>query len=66
MTPRTETVVVSSLLTDPPPVITGLVAESLIRSLHLVDPDYADTEASGYVESLADFTTLISQPGRTR
>ncbi|MFD5875649.1 hypothetical protein [Streptomyces sp. NPDC060322] len=66
MTPRTETVVVSTLLSDPPPVITGLVAESLIRSLHLGDPDYEDTVAAGYVESFEDFTIRISKPGRTR
>ncbi|MDX3328844.1 hypothetical protein PV405_29990 [Streptomyces sp. ME02-6979-3A] len=58
MTPRTETVVVSTLLSDPPPpVVTGPVAESLVRALHLVDRprdvkaerDYADSVAAGYV-----------------
>ncbi|MGH3585034.1 MAG: hypothetical protein ACRDQ0_01820 [Pseudonocardia sp.] len=64
MTPRTETVVVSTLLSDPPPVITGVVAESLIRSLHLVDPDYQDTVAAGYVESLDEFEARISKENR--
>ncbi|MFJ8871042.1 hypothetical protein ACIRD6_35485 [Streptomyces sp. NPDC102473] len=67
MTPRTETVAISHLLCDDaPPVITGPVAESLIRSLRLIDPDFQDTEASGYVESLEAYTIRISQPGRTR
>ncbi|MFJ3084650.1 hypothetical protein ACIPJG_33540 [Streptomyces halstedii] len=61
MTPRTETVVVSHLLSDPPPTITGPVATSILRSLHLVDPDYADTVASGYVESLEEFAARISK-----
>ena len=58
MTPRTETVAVSHLLCDDaPPVITGPVAEALVRSLHLVDRprdmkaerDYADSVTAGYV-----------------
>ena len=58
MTPRTVTVAMSHLLCDDaPPVITGPVAESLIRSLRLIDRprdlkaerDYADSEASGYI-----------------
>ncbi|MFJ3089106.1 hypothetical protein [Streptomyces sp. NPDC086838] len=58
MTPRTETVAITHLLCDDaPPVITGPVAESLIRSLHLMDRprdlraerNYADSVASGYV-----------------
>jgi hypothetical protein len=54
MTARTETVV-SVLLSDPPPV---LVAPALLRGLGLVarpvDPDVADTEASGYLERDVD------------
>ncbi|MFH8867094.1 hypothetical protein [Streptomyces griseus] len=57
MTPRTETVAVSHLLcNDAPPVITGAVADTLVRSLHLDRPrdlkaerDYADSVSSGYV-----------------
>ncbi|WP_329616407.1 hypothetical protein OG209_05500 [Streptomyces sp. NBC_01383] len=63
MTPRTETAVVSHLLSDPPPVITGLVATSIVRSLHLVDLDYQDTVDAGYVESLDEFAARISKAG---
>ncbi|MCX4605413.1 hypothetical protein OG402_33650 [Streptomyces anulatus] len=55
MTPRTETVAVSHYLCDSP-VITGPVADTLVRSLHLDRPrdlkaerDYADSVTSGYV-----------------
>ncbi|MFD3638274.1 hypothetical protein [Streptomyces griseus] len=55
MTPRTETVAVSHYLVDTP-VITGPVADTLVRSLRLDRPrdlkterDYADSVASGYV-----------------
>ncbi|MFE0692841.1 hypothetical protein [Streptomyces sp. NPDC058869] len=55
MTPRTETVAVSHYLCDTP-VITGPVANTLVRSLHLDRPrdlkaerDYADSVAAGYV-----------------
>ncbi|MFE7535264.1 hypothetical protein ACFU67_13440 [Streptomyces rhizosphaericola] len=55
MTPRTETVTVSHYLCDTP-VITGPVANTLVRSLHLDRPrdlnaerDYADSVTSGYV-----------------
>lgn len=54
MTPRTETVVVSTLLSDPPPVITGPVATSIVRSLGL-DPNYADSHARGFVETLDEY-----------
>ena len=64
MTPRTETVVVSTLLSDPPPVITGLVAHSIVRTLRLVDPDYQDTVDSGYVETLEEFAVRISKEGK--
>jgi len=64
MTPRTETVAMSHLLCDDaPPVITGPVAESLIRSLRLIDPNYADTVDAGYVESLEAYTIRISKEG---
>ncbi|MET4670750.1 hypothetical protein [Streptomyces sp. PvR018] len=57
MTPRTETVAVSHLLCDDaPPVITGAVADTLVRSLRLDRPrdlnaerNYADSVTSGYV-----------------
>lgn len=58
MTPRTETVAVSHLLCDDaPPVITGPVADTLVRSLKLTDRprdlkaerDYADSKARGFV-----------------
>ncbi|MDQ0694295.1 hypothetical protein [Streptomyces sp. W4I9-2] len=57
MTPRTETVTVSHYLCDTPPVITGEVAGSIVRSLKLTDRrrdlkaerDYADSVTSGYV-----------------
>lgn len=57
MTPRTETVAVSHLLCDDaPPLITGVVADTLVRSLRLDRPrdlnaerDYADSVTSGYV-----------------
>lgn len=57
MTPRTETVAVSHLLCDDaPPVITGPVANTLVRSLRLDRPrdlkaerDYADSKACGFV-----------------
>lgn len=58
---RTEAVV-SALLSDPPPTITGPVAQSLVRALDL-DPGYADTVAAGYVESLDEFTLRISKEG---
>ncbi|XCM28934.1 hypothetical protein ABXI76_05615 [Streptomyces parvus] len=55
MTPRTETVAVSHYLCDTP-VITGPVADTLVRSLHLDRPrdlkaerDYAATEDEGYI-----------------
>ncbi|MCQ1575457.1 hypothetical protein [Streptomyces parvus] len=55
MTPRTETVAVSHYLCDTP-VITGPVANTLVRSLHLDRPrdlkaeqNYADSVAAGYV-----------------
>lgn len=55
MTPRTETVTVSHYLCDTP-VITGAVADTLVRSLRLDRPrdlkaerDYADSVTSGYV-----------------
>ncbi|WP_089117055.1 hypothetical protein [Streptomyces sp. SS07] len=55
MTPRTETVAVSHYLCDTP-VITGPVADTLVRSLHLDRPrdlnaerNYADSVAAGYV-----------------
>ncbi|MFF8297688.1 hypothetical protein ACF07M_20140 [Streptomyces globisporus] len=55
MTPRTETVTVSHYLCDTP-VITGPVADTLVRSLQLDRPrdlkaerDYADSVTSGYV-----------------
>lgn len=55
MTPRTETVAVSHYLCDSP-VITGPVADTLVRSLRLDRPrdlkaerDYADTVTAGYV-----------------
>ncbi|WP_030917484.1 hypothetical protein [Streptomyces sp. NRRL B-24720] len=54
MTPRTETVIVSTLLSDPPPVITGPVAQSIVRALGL-DPNYADSLARGFVETLDQF-----------
>ena len=60
MTPRTETVVLSSILSDPPPTITGPVAESVIRSLRLRDPDYEATVAAGYVEPLEKFEARIT------
>ncbi|RPK56150.1 hypothetical protein EES43_24220 [Streptomyces sp. ADI96-02] len=63
MTPRTETVTVSHYLCDTPPVITGAVAESLVRSLRLVDPDYQDTVGAGYVETLEEFAIRISRGG---
>lgn len=62
MTPRTETVTVSHLLSDAPPLITGPIAQSLIRSLNL-DPDYKATVDAGYVESLEDFALRISKDG---
>ncbi|MFF0055607.1 hypothetical protein ACFYRI_14580 [Streptomyces microflavus] len=58
MTPRTETVTVSHLLCDDaPPVITGPVAATLVRSLNLInrprdlkaERDYQDSVTSGYV-----------------
>lgn len=55
MTPRTETVTVSHYLCDTP-VITGEVADTLVRSLRLDRPrdlkaerDYAATEDEGYI-----------------
>lgn len=55
MTPRTETVAVSHYLCDTP-VITGPVADTLVRSLRLDRPrdlkaerDYAATEDEGYI-----------------
>lgn len=64
MTPRTETVAVSHLLCDDaPPLITGAVANTLVRSLRLVDPDYQDTVAAGYVETLEEFAIRISKDG---
>ncbi|MFD5208477.1 hypothetical protein ACFWNF_16305 [Streptomyces anulatus] len=54
MTPRTETAAVSHYLVDTP-VITGPVADTLVRSLHLrprdlkAERDYADSVTSGYV-----------------
>ncbi|MFI1525433.1 hypothetical protein [Streptomyces griseus] len=55
MTPRTETVAVAHYLVDTP-VITGPVADTLVRSLHLDRPrdlnaerDYRDSVAAGYV-----------------
>ncbi|MFE3487508.1 hypothetical protein [Streptomyces griseus] len=55
MTTRTETVAVSHYLCDTP-VITGPVANTLVRSLHLDRPrdlkaerDYRDSVAAGYV-----------------
>ncbi|MEU0098184.1 hypothetical protein [Streptomyces sp. NPDC006267] len=61
MTPRTETVTVSHYLCDTPPLITGPVANTIIRSLRLDRPrdlkaerDYADTVTSGYVTLPAD------------
>ncbi|WP_406325869.1 hypothetical protein OG784_13055 [Streptomyces sp. NBC_01617] len=62
MTPRTETVVVSTLLSDPPPVITGPIATALVRSLDL-DPNYADSVACGFVETLEEFAARISKAG---
>jgi hypothetical protein len=58
MTPRTETVIVSTLLSDPPPVITGPVAQSIVRSLGL-DLDYADSLARGFVETREQFAARI-------
>lgn len=57
--PTVETVVLSELLSDLPkaaPAVTAKVAGPLLRALGLVeplpaDPDFADTEASGYVET---------------
>ncbi|NEB42339.1 hypothetical protein [Streptomyces sp. SID14515] len=63
MTPRTETVTVSHLLCDAPPVITGEVANTLVRSLRLVDRDYQDTVDAGYVETLEEFAIRISKDG---
>lgn len=70
MTPRTQTAVISSLLSDPPPVVTGPVAESLVRSLHLVDRprdlkverNYADSVASGYVSLPAGYSIPAPEP----
>ncbi|WP_405461512.1 hypothetical protein OG786_29055 [Streptomyces sp. NBC_00101] len=58
MTPRTETVVVSTLLTNPPARITGPVATPLIRSLGL-DRDYEDTVAAGYVDTLDEYAARM-------
>ncbi|MEU0355699.1 hypothetical protein [Streptomyces cyaneofuscatus] len=63
MTPRTETVTVSHLLCDAPPLITGPVATSIVRSLNLVDRDYQDTVDAGYVETLEEFAIRISKGG---
>lgn len=69
MTPRTETVAVSHLLCDAPPVITGAVAVSLVRSLRLDRPrdlkaerDYADTETEGYISLPAGYSIRKPDP----
>lgn len=68
MTPRTETVAVSHYLCDTP-VITGPVANTLIRSLRLDRPrdlnaerDYADSVTSGYVTLPAGFSIPGPEP----
>ncbi|MFJ7525201.1 hypothetical protein ACIQ1S_09760 [Streptomyces griseus] len=60
MTPRTETVAVAHYLAVSP-VITGPVADTLVRSLHLDRPrdlkaerDYRDSVAAGYITLPAD------------
>jgi hypothetical protein len=58
VTPRTETVVVSTLLTNPPARITGPVATALIRSLRL-DRDYEDTVAAEYTEPLDEYVARM-------
>ncbi|MFE7237257.1 hypothetical protein [Streptomyces sp. NPDC057580] len=63
MTPRTDIVTVSHLLSDPPPVITGPVATSIVRSLRLIDPNYQATVDAGYVETLDEYTLRISKAG---
>ncbi|MEI5032484.1 hypothetical protein RB201_04595 [Streptomyces sp. S1A(2023)] len=62
MTPRTETVAVSHYLCDTA-VITGPVADTLVRSLELTRPrdlkaerDYADSVTSGYVTLPAGYS----------
>lgn len=69
MTPRTETVAVSHYLCDTP-VITGPVADTLVRSLRLDRPrdlkaerDYQDTADTGYLETLEEFAIRISKDG---
>ncbi|MGW3825722.1 hypothetical protein ACWEAF_26300 [Streptomyces sp. NPDC005071] len=62
MTARTATVVVSTLLSDPPPVITGPVAQSIVRALNL-DPNYVDSLARGFVETLEEFAARIKKAG---
>ncbi|MER7806115.1 hypothetical protein [Streptomyces sp900116325] len=62
MTARTETVIVSTLLSDPPPVITGPVAQSIVRALDL-DPNYADSLARGFVETREEFAARIKTAG---
>lgn len=70
MTPRTETVAVSHLLCDDTPVITGPVADTLVRPLRLDRPrdlnaerDYQDTADTGYLETLEEFAIRISKDG---
>ncbi|WP_405506468.1 hypothetical protein OG323_06480 [Streptomyces cyaneofuscatus] len=69
MTPRTETVAVSHYLCDTPPVITGSVATSIVRSLRLDRPrdlkaerDYADSVTSGYVTLPAGYSIPGPEP----
>lgn len=51
---RTQTAVVSELLCDPPALIEGPVAGSLLRSLGLTDRDrdFAATVVAGHAETL--------------
>ncbi|MFJ9985371.1 hypothetical protein ACIQUD_15285 [Streptomyces globisporus] len=71
MTPRTETVAVSHYLCDTP-VITGPVADTLVRSLQLDRPrdlkaeqDYAATEDEGYITLPADCSIPKPDPAPT-
>lgn len=69
MTARTETVVLSQLLSDLPtaePRIQATIAAPLLRALDLVprqpDPDFAATLAAGHVEDVDTWAARVLTP----
>jgi hypothetical protein len=59
---RPETVILSNSLCDLPDApaeVQQQIGAGLVRALHLVDLDYEDSLAAGYVESLDAFAARI-------